>query len=115
MVVRIGRAQPVAEPGRVEACLELARDFGTEVRVANVRGCEGRVAGEPGIGPRTDGVERAGSAARLAIRGPQLDLPPRLAPEAFFTHDPGRARLGVHLQAEALAERAVPVDAHPER
>src|SRR5690606_6857439 len=72
---------------------------------------ERRQPGEAGGIPRAHGVEGARSAPRLPVRGAQLDLPPRRAPEALVAHHPGARHLRVDLQAEALAERAVAVHA----
>src|SRR5262249_31220279 len=107
--------ETVAEHGRIEADLDLARALRSEVRVADVEWEERRGAAPADRIPGSHGVERARRTSGLAPREPKLHLRNRLRPERFIGSDPAEARLRVHLQAKVLAERAVSVDARAER
>src|SRR5690606_5362626 len=91
------------------------RHFRTEVRVAAVLGQECRVPDVADRVPGADRVERPRRAAGLSICRAQLDGSHLGRPEVLLADDPGARDLRVGLEAEALAERAVPVHAEAER
>ncbi len=110
MIVGEAGREAIVQPRGVESPLDLRRDLGADVVVADVGRHESRNTAEPLGAPSGYGIEGARSAAGLTVSGAELHLAP-LGVEVLVRHDPGAADLRIHLQAEARTKGGVTIDA----